>query len=61
MGYIIGFTANKSFFALQEGLTLAGTFWLYGFVGLSGTVALYFFLPETEGHALHEILVRPNS
>lgn len=56
MGYVIGFFANKSFFFLQEQLTLPGTFWLYGAVALSGTVVMYFYLPETEGHALHEIL-----
>ncbi|XP_052133034.1 facilitated trehalose transporter Tret1-like [Frankliniella occidentalis] len=56
MGYVIGFSANKSFFFLQEHLTLPGTFWLYGAVALSGTVVMYFFLPETEGHHLHEIL-----
>ncbi|KAJ1522869.1 hypothetical protein ONE63_002013 [Megalurothrips usitatus] len=56
MGYVIGFTANKSFFFLQEQLSLPGTFWLYGVVALSGTAVMYFYLPETEGHPLHEIL-----
>ena len=58
MGYLVGFSANKSFHFLQEKLSLPGTFWLYGAVALSGTVLLYFYLPETEGHPLHEILVR---
>lgn len=57
-GYVIGFFANKTFFLLQEQLTLPGTFWLYGAIALSGAVVMYFYLPETEGHALHEILVR---
>ncbi|XP_046397281.1 facilitated trehalose transporter Tret1-like [Ischnura elegans] len=54
-GYIFGFAANKTFFALRDTLTLPGVFWLNGIIGFLGGIYLYFILPETEGHPLHEI------
>ncbi|KAK7869520.1 hypothetical protein R5R35_002295 [Gryllus longicercus] len=55
IGYIFSFAANKSYFFMLEGLTLWGTFYLYGAVAAAGAVFLYFQLPETEGRTLHEI------
>ncbi|XP_049786162.1 facilitated trehalose transporter Tret1-like [Schistocerca cancellata] len=55
MGYILGFAANKSFLSLVHTVSLAGTLMLYGCVSLLGCVLLFFVLPETEGHSLHEI------
>ncbi|KAG8227760.1 hypothetical protein J437_LFUL005765 [Ladona fulva] len=54
-GYIFGFAANKTFFSLRDNLTLPGLFWLNGGIGLAGAIFLFFVLPETEGHQLHEI------
>ncbi|XP_069669485.1 facilitated trehalose transporter Tret1-like [Periplaneta americana] len=56
LGYILGFLANKVFFLMVNSMTLAGTFWFYGAISLSGTIVLYFCLPETEGRILHEIV-----
>ncbi|VEN46389.1 unnamed protein product [Callosobruchus maculatus] len=55
IGYLFNFMANKTFPTLVSHITLPGVFWLYGSVGLIGTVLLYFFLPETEGKSLFEI------
>ncbi|XP_066251365.1 facilitated trehalose transporter Tret1-like [Euwallacea similis] len=53
--YILGFISNKIFFSMISVLTLPGTFWFYSFVALLGFVALYFWLPETEGKTLFQI------
>uniref|UniRef100_A0A1B0GIU9 Major facilitator superfamily (MFS) profile domain-containing protein n=1 Tax=Lutzomyia longipalpis TaxID=7200 RepID=A0A1B0GIU9_LUTLO len=55
IGYVFGFLANKLFLEMVGNFTLYGTFWMYSFVSLSGAVALYFCLPETEGRTLAEI------
>lgn len=36
-------------------MTLPGTFWFYSAVAITGSVVLYFVLPETEGRTLMEI------
>ncbi|XP_050307280.1 facilitated trehalose transporter Tret1-like [Anthonomus grandis grandis] len=56
IGYIIGFLANKTFLDLVSLITLAGTFWIYSIVGFMGLVLMYYFLPETEGKPLSEVL-----
>ncbi|XP_015600089.1 facilitated trehalose transporter Tret1 [Cephus cinctus] len=55
IAYVFNFIVNKVFLYMNEGITLAGTFWFYASVNLLGTVALYFILPETEGRTLEEI------
>ena len=55
VGYILGFTSNKTFFSLINLLTFPGVYWLYSACGLIATVIFYFLLPETEGWTLHEI------
>jgi len=55
VGYILGFTANKSYLYSLSLLGLQGTFLMYAATNILGCVALYFFLPETEGLTLHEI------
>ncbi|CAG9859235.1 unnamed protein product [Phyllotreta striolata] len=55
IGYLFGFTANKTFLHMVSSFTLPVVFWVYGAVGVIGTVVLYFVLPETEGKSLYEI------
>nr|CAD7202134.1 unnamed protein product [Timema douglasi] len=55
IGYIFSFVTNKVYFYMLDGLTLPGTFWIYGAVSLIGSVYFFFELPETEGRTLHEI------
>nr|CAD7441640.1 unnamed protein product [Timema bartmani] len=55
IGYIFSFVANKVYFYMRDGLTLPGTFWIYGAISLIGSVYFFFELPETEGRTLHEI------
>lgn len=56
ISYVFGFLASKVFFSMISTLTLPGTFWFYSCVNFSGAVVLYFWLPETEGKSLHEIM-----
>lgn len=53
-GYLIGFLANKTFQQMVSAFTLPGVFLFYSGVALSGILALYFLMPETEGKSLAE-------
>lgn len=54
-GYIFNFISNKIFLSLVSFFTLPGVFWFYSFMGIIGTIVLYFLLPETEGKTLFEV------
>lgn len=56
ISYIFAFFANKVFFYMISSLTLPGTYWFYSALNFFGFIILYFFLPETEGKTLHEII-----
>jgi len=49
------FLVAKTFIYIQEGLTRAGTFWLFGVFCLCGALFAYFLLPETKGKSPEEI------
>lgn len=53
--YMVGFTVNRTYLMLDSTLTFAGTFVLYGLIGVVGGAVLYAVLPETEGKSLEEI------
>lgn len=55
LGYFIIFFPNKIFYSQVELMSLSGLFLLYGFFSFFGFLALYFWLPETEGKTLSEI------
>lgn len=54
-GYVFGFLANKLFLSMLNTMTLPGTFWFYSAVAITGSIILYFVLPETEGRTLMDI------
>lgn len=54
-GYIFNFLTNKIFLSLVSFWTLPGLFLFYGLLGILGTVAIYFLLPETEGKSLFDV------
>ncbi|XP_075219924.1 trehalose transporter 1-like protein [Lycorma delicatula] len=56
VGYIFCFIAVKSFPYLWLSLGNGGVFYFFGIVALSGTLFVYYFLPETNGKTLDEIL-----
>lgn len=55
VSYFFGFAANKTFLSMVSAITIPGTFWFYGTVGIVGAIVLHFVLPETEGKTLFEI------
>jgi MFS transporter, SP family, galactose:H+ symporter len=46
---------SLSFLTLIQWLGKAGTFWLYGLIGMSTWVLVFFLVPETKGLTLEEI------
>lgn len=53
--YVFAFSANKSYQWMLNTMKVFGLLGLYGTVIGIGSVFFFFFLPETEGHTLHEI------
>uniref|UniRef100_A0A1B6E8P1 Major facilitator superfamily (MFS) profile domain-containing protein n=1 Tax=Clastoptera arizonana TaxID=38151 RepID=A0A1B6E8P1_9HEMI len=56
-GYSFIFIVTKSYMNLEHWFNLYGALFVYAFVGILGTIYLYFCLPETEGKTLPEIEV----
>lgn len=56
ISYVFAFLANKVFFYMIDSLTLPGTYWFYSALNFVGLIVLYFYMPETEGKTLHEII-----
>ncbi|HKI86554.1 MAG TPA: sugar porter family MFS transporter [Thermoanaerobaculia bacterium] len=59
VGTVVNWSANAivavSFLTLTQGLGKAGTFWLYGAIGIGSWFFAYFLVPETKGKTLEEI------
>ncbi|XP_060809830.1 facilitated trehalose transporter Tret1 [Amyelois transitella] len=55
VGYVFGFLTNKMYINMVDRFAVWGTYGFYGIVGLTGCIAFYFILPETEGKTLNEI------
>ncbi|XP_069704012.1 facilitated trehalose transporter Tret1-like [Periplaneta americana] len=53
--HLFVFIVVKTFPLLQQAASSHGTFWIYGFISLFGTIFFYFCLPETKGRTLQEI------
>lgn len=53
--YLTSFVATKSFQPLQDFLSLQGIFIVYAVLSLTGSIFLYFLMPETEGCPLEDI------
>jgi sugar porter (SP) family MFS transporter len=51
-GYLL---STLTFLTLIQTLGRAGTFWLYGLLGIGAGLFAYFFVPETKGKSLEEI------
>lgn len=49
------FVSIKTYYDLEQCISLFGMICLYSVVGVIGTVFVYVFLPETEGKTLEEI------
>jgi MFS transporter, SP family, galactose:H+ symporter len=49
---------SLSFLTLIQWFGKAGTFWLYGLIGMSTWVLVFFLVPETKGLTLEEIEIR---
>ncbi|XP_022188380.2 facilitated trehalose transporter Tret1 [Nilaparvata lugens] len=56
LGYIFCFIAIISFPHLWLSMGSDGVFYFYGFSALLGTLFVYYFLPETHGKTLEEVL-----
>lgn len=55
VGFIIAFTATKSFYNIESFFSLPAALILYGVIGCFGLVAAYKILPETEKCTLEDI------
>lgn len=55
MAFLAFFSVVKTSPSMFECLGPNGTFFVYCFIALLGTVFIYFFVPETKGKLLHEI------
>lgn len=44
-----------TFLSLTQAITAAGTFWMYGLIGVIGWCLVYKMVPETKGKSLEEI------
>jgi len=51
-GYLL---STLTFLTLIQTLGRAGTFWLYGLLGIGAWIFAYLFVPETKGKSLEEI------
>ncbi|KAK4880570.1 hypothetical protein RN001_008716 [Aquatica leii] len=54
--YLIAFLANKVFLRLTLYLQFAGVCWFYAAISVFGFIIMYFFLPETEGKDLQDVI-----
>lgn len=55
VSYLMGFVATLLFLPLVDLLTLQGAFIIFLIFSFSGSVYMYFKLPETEGRSLEQI------
>ena len=53
--HIFVFTVVQTFPLLKDAINVHGTYLLYGFISIFGTIYFYFCLPETKGKTLQEI------
>lgn len=53
--WFLAFVVTKSFVNIQEALTSAGAFWMFGGFCVMGTLFGLFLLPETKGKTQEEI------
>jgi MFS family permease len=53
--WVANFAVAATFLSLQDAVTPAGAFWLYGGIALAGGVWLAAVLPETAGRSLEQI------
>lgn len=53
--WLLAFVVTKSFVNIQEALTSAGAFWMFGGFCVIGTLFGLFFVPETKGKTQEEI------
>lgn len=53
--YIFAFVATKSFYNIEDLLSLPGAITVYGAVAFFGLIATYNILPETEKRTLEDI------
>jgi Sugar (and other) transporter len=51
----LSFIVTKTFVTMQEGLTIAGAYWLFGAFCFLGVIFTAFALPETKGKTYDEI------
>ncbi|XP_046672480.1 facilitated trehalose transporter Tret1-like isoform X2 [Homalodisca vitripennis] len=56
LGYIFSFIAIKMFPSVSMGLGSAGTFYFFGIMSVFGTLFVYYYLPETRGKTLEQVL-----
>lgn len=53
--WLLGFVVTKTFVNIQEVLSSAGAFWMFGSFCMLGTLFGLFILPETKGKTTEEI------
>ena len=55
VNWTTAFVVTKTFVKMQEAMTTAGAFWLFGAVSFLGVLFGIFILPETKGQSPEEI------
>ncbi|KAF5289439.1 hypothetical protein FQR65_LT11812 [Abscondita terminalis] len=53
---LLAFFANKTFLWMISILDLSGSYWFYAGLSILGIIIMYFYLPETEGKDLQEVI-----
>ncbi|KAK4880567.1 hypothetical protein RN001_008713 [Aquatica leii] len=54
--FLLSFFANKTFLSIASIMEISGIYWFHAGVCILGFIIMYFFLPETEGKDLQEVI-----
>lgn len=60
VGATMAFFVAKMYQGLVDQIGVHSVFWIFAFFGYSGVVFVYFYVPETKGKSLEEIILKLN-
>lgn len=60
IGGTLAFFVAKMYQGLVDEIGVHSVFWMFAFVGYSGVFFVYFYVPETKGKSLEEIILKLN-